>query len=70
MKLNTTGIAGQLMLSLDRDVIAEKLIHDRRINPTPLQVRWLRHSGRVCSVFFPVGGASCTSLSRSIRDPR
>ncbi|MBB9846693.1 conjugal transfer protein TraE, partial [Escherichia coli] len=39
MKLNTTGIAGQLMLSLDRDVIAEKLIHDRRINPTPLQVR-------------------------------
>lgn len=40
MKLNTTGIAGHLMLSLDRDVIAEKLIYDRRINPTPLQVRY------------------------------
>lgn len=41
MRLNTTGIAARMMLSLDKKAIGEKLINGRQINPTPLQVRRL-----------------------------
>ncbi|EFL7431338.1 conjugal transfer protein TraE [Escherichia coli] len=40
MRLNTTGIAARMMLSLDKKAIGEKLINGRQINPTPLQVRY------------------------------
>lgn len=34
MRLNTTGIAARMMLSLDKKAIGEKLINGRQINPT------------------------------------
>lgn len=64
MKMNTTGIAGQLMLSLDRDVIAEKLIHDRRINPTPLQVRYPQGVRGVLGIMSEQLAISTADLTR------
>ncbi|MCN3353857.1 conjugal transfer protein TraE [Escherichia coli] len=64
MKMNTTGIAGQLMLSLDRDVIAEKLIHDRRINPTPLQVRYPQGVRDVLGIMSEQLAISTADLTR------
>ncbi|MHA6468289.1 conjugal transfer protein TraE, partial [Escherichia coli] len=62
--MNTTGIAGQLMLSLDRDVIAEKLIHDRRINPTPLQVRYPQGVRDVLGIMSEQLAISTADLTR------
>ncbi|OMH03127.1 hypothetical protein BW691_12305 [Escherichia coli] len=56
MRLNTTGIAARMMLSLDKKAIGEKLINGRQINPTPMQVRYPQGVREVLGALLQIVG--------------
>ncbi|HCN7210741.1 TPA: conjugal transfer protein TraE [Escherichia coli] len=64
MRLNTTGIAARMMLSLDKKAIGEKLINGRQINPTPLQVRYPQGVREVLGIMSEQLAISTADLTR------
>ncbi|EFG0473668.1 conjugal transfer protein TraE, partial [Escherichia coli] len=64
MRLNTTGIATRMMLSLDKKAIGEKLINGRQINPTPLQVRYPQGVREVLGIMSEQLAISTADLTR------
>ncbi len=65
MRLNTTGIAARMMLSLDKKAIGEKLINGRQINPTPLQVRYPQGVREVLGIMSEQLAISTADLTES-----
>lgn len=64
MRLNTTGIAARMILSLDKKTIGEKLINGRQINPTPLQVRYPQGVREVLGIMSEQLAISTADLTR------
>ena len=64
MRLNTTGIAARMMLSLDKKAIGGKLINGRQINPTPLQVRYPQGVRDVLGIMSEQLAISTADLTR------